>query len=181
MYKAKAPTARLSAKLHRRVCLVLTEDAVLAEELLARKKLASEGKADRIALVSLGDEIGLAKPPATDHAGFRAWLKEQGLKPADLDPAFGDDWDKVRYSPTPEAAKASPALYYHSQRYAYRFGIRQLKERTKRSFSFFVMSRAVGWPFIASLTALAITNARRSPVSVLLTSAGRRASSIVIE
>ena len=36
------PTARLSAKLHRRVCLVLTEDALLAEELLARKKLAQE-------------------------------------------------------------------------------------------------------------------------------------------
>jgi hypothetical protein len=36
------PSARLSAKLHRRVCLVLTEDAVLAEELLARKKLAAE-------------------------------------------------------------------------------------------------------------------------------------------
>ena len=33
---------RLAAKLHRRVCLVLTEDAVLAEELLARKKLAQE-------------------------------------------------------------------------------------------------------------------------------------------
>lgn len=36
------PNARLAAKLHRRVCLVLTEDAVLAEELLARKKLAAE-------------------------------------------------------------------------------------------------------------------------------------------
>ena len=36
------PTARLPAKLHRRVCLVLTEDAVLAQELLARKKLAAE-------------------------------------------------------------------------------------------------------------------------------------------
>ena len=36
------PTARLSAKLHRRVCLVLTEDAMLAEELLARKKLSAE-------------------------------------------------------------------------------------------------------------------------------------------
>jgi hypothetical protein len=33
---------RLAAKLHRRVCLILTEDAVLAEELLARKKLAGE-------------------------------------------------------------------------------------------------------------------------------------------
>lgn len=36
------PAARLPAKLHRRVCLVLTEDAVLAEELLARKKLSTE-------------------------------------------------------------------------------------------------------------------------------------------
>jgi uncharacterized protein YaiI (UPF0178 family) len=35
-------SARLPAKLHRRVSLVLTEDAVLAEELLARKKLAAE-------------------------------------------------------------------------------------------------------------------------------------------
>lgn len=36
------PGTRLPAKLHRRVCLVLTEDAVLAEELLARKKLSQE-------------------------------------------------------------------------------------------------------------------------------------------
>lgn len=36
------PIGRLSAKLHRRVCLVLTEDSLLAEELLARKKLAAE-------------------------------------------------------------------------------------------------------------------------------------------
>jgi hypothetical protein len=34
--------ARIPVKLHRRVCLVQTEDAVLAEELLARKKLAQE-------------------------------------------------------------------------------------------------------------------------------------------
>ena len=33
---------RIAVKLHRRVCLVQTEDAVLAEELLARKKLAQE-------------------------------------------------------------------------------------------------------------------------------------------
>jgi uncharacterized protein YaiI (UPF0178 family) len=36
------PSTRLAAKLHRRVCLVMTEDALLAEELLARKKLAQE-------------------------------------------------------------------------------------------------------------------------------------------
>jgi hypothetical protein len=37
-----AAGARIPVKLHRRVCLVLTEDAVLAEELLARKKLAQD-------------------------------------------------------------------------------------------------------------------------------------------
>ena len=36
------PNQRLSAKLHRNVCLILTEDALLAEEILARKKLAGE-------------------------------------------------------------------------------------------------------------------------------------------
>jgi hypothetical protein len=36
------PAARLSAKLHRKVCLILTEDAVLAEELLARKRLGDQ-------------------------------------------------------------------------------------------------------------------------------------------
>lgn len=36
------PRLRLPVKLHRRVVLVVTEDAMLAEELLARKKLAQE-------------------------------------------------------------------------------------------------------------------------------------------
>jgi hypothetical protein len=34
--------ARLAVKMHRRVCLIMTDDAMLAEELLARKKLALE-------------------------------------------------------------------------------------------------------------------------------------------
>jgi hypothetical protein len=49
--------ARIPVKLHRRVCLVQTEDAVLAEELLARKKLAQEvvGRlTDRVLLVRPG-------------------------------------------------------------------------------------------------------------------------------
>jgi hypothetical protein len=44
-------------KLHRRVCLIQTEDAILTEELLARKKLAQEvaGRlTDRILLVRPG-------------------------------------------------------------------------------------------------------------------------------
>jgi hypothetical protein len=54
------PIARLPAKLHRRVCLVLTEDAVLAEELLARKKLAAE-VAGR-----LSDKVLLVRPGRLD-------------------------------------------------------------------------------------------------------------------
>jgi hypothetical protein len=49
--------ARIPVKLHRRVCLVQTEDAVLAEELLARKKLAQDivGRlTDRVLLIRAG-------------------------------------------------------------------------------------------------------------------------------
>lgn len=51
------PKARIPVKLHRRVCLVTTEDAVLAEELLARKRLAQDvvGRlTDRVLLVRPG-------------------------------------------------------------------------------------------------------------------------------
>ena len=34
--------ARIPVKLHRRVCLIHTEDAVLAEEVLANKKIATD-------------------------------------------------------------------------------------------------------------------------------------------
>jgi hypothetical protein len=52
-----AQGARIPVKLHRHVCLVHTEDAVLAEELLARKKLAQDlvGRlTDRVLLVRPG-------------------------------------------------------------------------------------------------------------------------------
>ena len=48
---------RIPVKLHRRVCLIQTEDALLAEELLARKKLAQDiaGRlTDRVLLVRPG-------------------------------------------------------------------------------------------------------------------------------
>jgi hypothetical protein len=48
---------RFPVKVHRRVALVLTEDAVLAEELLARKNLAQEvaGRlSDRVLLIRPG-------------------------------------------------------------------------------------------------------------------------------
>lgn len=48
---------RIAVKLHRRVCLIQTEDAVLSEELLARRKLAQDlvGRlTDRVLLVRPG-------------------------------------------------------------------------------------------------------------------------------
>jgi hypothetical protein len=48
---------RIPAKVHRGVCLIHTEDAVLAEELLARKKLAQDlvGRlSDRVLLIRPG-------------------------------------------------------------------------------------------------------------------------------
>jgi len=52
-----AANARLPVKLHRRVCLIMTEDALLAEELLSRKKLAQDvvGRlSDRVMLIRPG-------------------------------------------------------------------------------------------------------------------------------
>ncbi len=50
-------TRRLPIKLHRHVCLILTEDAILAEELLSRRKISQEivGRlSDRVLLVRPG-------------------------------------------------------------------------------------------------------------------------------
>ncbi len=59
MNEVPRPTAgaRIPVKLHRRVCLIQTEDAVLAEELMSRKKLAQDlvGRlTDRVLLVRPG-------------------------------------------------------------------------------------------------------------------------------
>lgn len=48
---------RIAVKMHRRVCLIHTEDAVLAEEVLARRKLAENilGRlTDRVLLIRPG-------------------------------------------------------------------------------------------------------------------------------
>ena len=54
------PTSRLPVKLHRRVCLVLTADALLAQELFARKKLAQE------VVGRLSDKVLLIRPGRVD-------------------------------------------------------------------------------------------------------------------
>src|SRR5262245_44012341 len=55
--KTSMDKARIPVKLHRRVCLIHTEDALLAEELLADRKLAPDlvGRlADNVLLVRAG-------------------------------------------------------------------------------------------------------------------------------
>jgi len=94
------------------------------------KRMQQEGTAENMAVVSLGDEIGLSAPPADAHEQFREWLQRQGLKPSDLDPGAGDDWARIRYSPAGETAKTNPRLYYHSQRFAHAYGIQSIKALT---------------------------------------------------
>lgn len=95
------------------------------------QKLKAEGAADKVAVVSRGDEIGLPAPAADDHAGFRAWAQGRGLKASDADPGAGDDWSKVFLSTTPETAKAKPALFYFSKLYGYHYGIQTQKAATE--------------------------------------------------
>src|SRR5439155_17048557 len=78
------------------------------------QKLAAEGRAERIAAVSLGDEIGLEAPPGKDHAAFRAWLQTKGLSPSDIDPSAGEDWTNISYDANDRMAKEKPGTYYYS-------------------------------------------------------------------
>jgi hypothetical protein len=57
--KDHPPKTRFPVKLHRRVALVLCEDAALAEELLARKKLAQDvaGRLSDTALLIRGGRV----------------------------------------------------------------------------------------------------------------------------
>ena len=90
---ARRPTAgtRIPVKLHRRVCLIQTEDAVLAEELLARKKLAQDivGRlTDRVLLVRPGRVEAVVAGTAEDgpHAAGR---REVSRRRAPLPPDLG--------------------------------------------------------------------------------------------
>lgn len=89
------------------------------------QQLKKDNLADRIAVVSLGDEIGLAAPASKVDEDFRAWLQAQKLKPADVDPGAAS-WDTVKYTPK----SAQPNLYYWSKIYSYRYGIRDIKKLT---------------------------------------------------
>lgn len=87
--------------------------------------------AGNIAVVSLGDEIGLPSPGgAAAHDGFRAWLQARGMKPTDVLAAAGNDWNKILFSIDPKSKDSQPGVYYWSKRYQYHFGIQTIKQRT---------------------------------------------------
>jgi hypothetical protein len=94
------------------------------------EELKSQGVADKIGVVSLGDEIGLPRPAAADHDGFRQWLMRHGVKPNELVPAAGGDWTGIEYSADPKLAASNPRLYYFARRYEHDFGIQAIKQRT---------------------------------------------------
>lgn len=94
------------------------------------KELRDKGVAKKVAVVSLGNPLSLPEPPANDHHGFQEWVKTRVLKAATLDAAAGDDWSKLRYAPDAETVRKNPPLYFFSRRYAYSYGIDELKRRT---------------------------------------------------
>ena len=87
-------------------------------------------RAQRIACVSLGDEIGLPAPgAATAQTEMVAWLKTQSLQPKDVLPG-ATDWAQVTYHPKEDIKAAKPGIFYWSKRFEYHYGIQAIKQRT---------------------------------------------------
>jgi len=86
--------------------------------------------APRIGVVSVGDEIGLVRPPAGADKDFRAWLRERRIAARDVDGSSGGDYARVRYAPEREKAATHSSEFYYSNLFAYEYGRRSLRERT---------------------------------------------------
>jgi len=100
-------------------------------ELEKRCLALSEQERQNMAVMSLGDEIGLPSPSGeAATAGFTEYLKTQGLTPDQVDPAAGGDWAKIGYNTDEKLKATTPGVYYWSQRYRHAYGIRQMKALT---------------------------------------------------
>ncbi len=101
-----------------------------AAQLEASCQKMSPAERSGMAVVSLGDEIGLPSPtPKAATEGFVAFLKSQGLSPKQVDPTAGD-WTQIAYSPDAKLKESKPGLYYWSTRYLYHYGIMEMKQLT---------------------------------------------------
>jgi len=87
----------------------------------------AKGRAEKLRIISLGDEIGLggAGPGPETDARFRIFLQEMKLKPGDVVPG-AQAWDAVSFDPKSQ----EPHLYYYARLFSYAEGRRALKERT---------------------------------------------------
>ena len=66
-------------------------------------------RAQRIRVVSLGDEISLPAPGgAKGNADMIGWLQRQGLKPADILPGAAN-WNAIKYNPPMPPRLRDPA------------------------------------------------------------------------
>ena len=91
-------------------------------------KLAA--RADKIATVSLGDEISLPKPRGKSLTEeFRAWLQTQGVPPSAVSRS-AKSWEDIQYQSDPGHKGTDPALYYWTRKYLHHYGIQKTKERT---------------------------------------------------
>lgn len=85
---------------------------------------------DKMATVSLGDEISLPRPRGKQiNEDFVNWLKTQKITPSDVTKA-SETWEGITFSIAPETKSSDPALYYWSKRYQHHYGIQKIKERT---------------------------------------------------
>ena len=85
---------------------------------------------DKIATVSLGDEISLPKPRGKEiNEAFINWLKTQNITPSNVTKS-SEVWDGIEFSIAPETKTTDPALYYWSKKYQHHYGIQKIKERT---------------------------------------------------
>ncbi len=92
------------------------------------RKMKQSGLADRVLVVSLGDEIALPAVTGDRDAAFRQWLQRQGIEPQEVQPQ-AQDWQAVRLAPAADS-KQEPRRYYWSHRFLQDYGIEAIKERT---------------------------------------------------
>jgi len=100
-------------------------------QLEATCRKLSELERKNVAIVSLGDEIGLPAPSGeAATTGFIGFLKAQGLTPGQVDPAAGGDWAKIAYNTDATLKETNPGLFYWSTRYRQQYGILTMKALT---------------------------------------------------
>jgi hypothetical protein len=96
----------------------------------ACRKLVDGKLAERIAVVSMGDEIHLSAPKKDADELFRAFLKERKIRPDEVDPASKGNLGAIRYAP-PQNPADNPGLHLYTSLFRHAHGLREMRERTE--------------------------------------------------